>query len=166
MAEGKLFNIKELLSFLNKSHLPGRRPGFPLVWHKVARLKSIQDKMRTFQRNALMTMGNLRPSTPTRALEVACYLLPLELQLRKIACESYFRCKNFEIVPLHDTYTTIESHKGHRQLCEEFLRDLDVYLLDCPSDRSAKTTYFLNNKYEVDFDSMVQGHSKRLLKLM
>ena len=111
--------------------------------------------MRTFQRNALMTMGNLRPSTPSRGLEVACYLLPLELQLRKIACESYVRCKNFEIVPLNDTYTFIESHKGHRQLCEEFLRDLDIYLLDCPNDRAAKTTYFLNNKFEVDFDSMV-----------
>ena len=25
--------LKELLSFQNKSHLPGRRPGFPLVYH-------------------------------------------------------------------------------------------------------------------------------------
>ena len=80
---------------------------------------------------------------------------PLELELRKIAAETHIRCgQKFEKVPLNISYTNVPSHKGHRQLCEEFLRNFNLdALLDSPNDQTT-VTYFFDKKYKVDYQSM------------
>ena len=70
-----------------------------LVWHQVCRLKTVQNKLKTFQRMAMKVMGPIWRGTPTRGLEVICNIRPLELELRKLAAEQYLRTKDFHVVP-------------------------------------------------------------------
>ena len=123
-----------------------------MVWHSIARLKSVQNKLKKFQRDAMMLMGNLRPSTPGYGLMAINCLPPLEMELRRAAAEAHIRChKSFQVVPL--TYTNIQSHKGHRQHCEEFLRNFKFNLHEKSNDK-AHRTYFFNDCFVVDKESM------------
>merc|ERR1712029_528380 len=92
-----------------------------LIWHSVCRLKSVQAKLKSFQRLALTIMGPLWRGTPTRGLEVICNIRPLELEMRKLAAEAYLRTYNFQIISHTKMRTNIQSRKGHRQWCAEFL---------------------------------------------
>ena len=86
-----------------------------LVWHRVCRNKTVQDKLKKFQRLALKMCGPIRYSTPTRGLEVINYCRPIELEMRKIAAEAYLRTMGKEKIPAPAMHTTKITQKGHRQ---------------------------------------------------
>merc|ERR1712213_130538 len=121
--------------------------------HHVARFKGIQAKLKRFQRLALSYFGPIRPSCPTRGMEVINYLRPLELELRKVAGEAYLRNRHFVKVPLSTVYSTIASKKTHRQYCEELFTSLDFDLWEQPTD-TAEMAYFWDNKFIIDHESM------------
>ena len=131
-----------------------------LIWHGVARHLGVQEKFKKFQRLALSHFGPIRPSCPTRGMEVLNYLRPLSLELRKIAGEAYIRTKDHIKVPLNIVQTPITSHKTHRQLCAELFCSLDFDLWQQPTD-IAETTYFWDNKFTIDWASMLKEGNKK-----
>ena len=93
-----------------------------MIWHHVCRLGTVQKQLKSLQRLAMKVMGPIWRGTPTRGLEVLCNIRPLELEMRRLAAESYIRTKPFHIIDSPKMKTPIESRKGHRQSCEEYLQ--------------------------------------------
>jgi ribonuclease HI len=125
-----------------------------LVWHQVCRFKGIQNNLKRLQRLALTHCGPLRRSTPTHGLEITNYMRPLELEVRKIAAEAFLRTKNYEVIPPTVLYSTVVSHKGHRQWCQEFITTLDLdRMFDNPTDAS-EPRQFWDNRFHIDYKSM------------
>ena len=95
-----------------------------LVWHRGCKYKHIQSKLKKFQRLALKMMGPLCRSCPTRGLEVINYFRPIELECRRIAAEAYIRTEGHQKIDDALMHTTKTTQKGHRQLCSEFLHQI------------------------------------------
>ena len=79
-------------------------------------------------------MGPLRRSTPTRGLEIINYCRPIELECRRLAAEAYIRTQGREKIPANQIYTNKPTQKGHRQLCQEYLREIQFPLIDKEGD--------------------------------
>ena len=127
-----------------------------LVWHRVCRNKTVQQKLKPIQRLALKMMGPLRRSTPTRGLEVINYIRPIELEMRKIAAEAYLRTVGQEKISAHDMKTSKITQKGHRQWCFEFLSSLNFPFLEQEFDNCTRK-WTWKQRYQVDLESTLPG---------
>ena len=126
-----------------------------LVWHKVYRNKTVQDDLKRFQRLALKLMGPLRKSTPTRGLEILSYCRPIELECRWLAAQAYIRTQGMEKIPNDLMYTRKTTKVGHRQLCQEYLREVQYPFINTPLDQCTRKWHW-NKKYQVDFSNKGQ----------
>ena len=120
-----------------------------MVWHRVCRNKTVQDKLKKFQRLALKMCGPIRYSTPTRGLEVINYCRPIELELGKIAAEAYLRTMGKEKIPAPAMHTTKITQKGHRQWCHDFLTALKFPFLEQEFDNCPRR-WTWGMKYNID----------------
>ena len=126
-----------------------------LVWHRVCRNKTVQNELKKFQRLALKLMGPLRRSTPTRGLEILSYCRPIELECRRIAAEAYIRTQGKEKIPSAFIHTRKTSQVGHRQLCQEYLREIQFPLINKSLDQCTRKWHWVK-KYQVDHTNMGQ----------
>ena len=105
-----------------------------MVLGRTCKYKTIQNKLKSFQRQALKIMGPLRPSTPTRGLEIMNYIRPLELEIRKLSAEAYLRTQSTNKIDEKDIYTKQITQKGHRQWCKDYLQIIGYPYLETPMD--------------------------------
>ena len=101
----------------------------------------------------MKVMGPIWRGTPTRGLEVLCNIRPLELEMRRLAAEQYIRTKPFHIIDSPKMKTPIESRKGHRQWCEEYLQMIGCDFDNIKLDRQP-LKFNWEKSYKIDQESM------------
>ena len=62
-----------------------------MIWERVSENKNIQKKLEKLQRLGLTGIANARRSTPTAALEHIYNVIPLHLQIKQKAQETFLR---------------------------------------------------------------------------
>ena len=125
-----------------------------LVWSRVCKLKTIQDDLRKLHRLSLLSVGHFRRSTPTAGLEVILGQPPLDLWIRMEAALGYRRTKGHRKLDAAALFTR-EPHKlGHRQVCRQFLADLD--LQDVEED-AIPATFVWDRSFHVKLESLRTG---------
>ena len=86
-----------------------------LIWHKAVLVGKNRDRLRKFQRFALMQLGYARHRTPGAALEVISNTMPLDLYVQYDAVCSYLRTRGHEKHTEDEMWTHRPLLKGHRQ---------------------------------------------------
>merc|ERR1711884_479709 len=77
------------------------------IWAKAAENKTVQAKLRSVQRFALMMIASVRKGSPTRTLEIIYNVVPLHLHIRYIAISTLIR------IDARVTWLTHLKTKGH-----------------------------------------------------
>ena len=89
---GKAWSPKpEYTEWLYKSVILPMLTYGSIVWAKATETQSIQNKLNKLQRLGLLSIANVRRSTPTAALELIYNVAPLHLQIREKAVNAYLR---------------------------------------------------------------------------
>ena len=121
-----------------------------LIWHKAVFTGHNRDKLRKFQRFALMQLGYFRHKTPGAALEVIGNVMPLDMHILYDATCSYLRTRGHEKFTEDEMWTNKPIKKGHRQSIRDFARELGFdHLLDLQVDNMS-CRYNWNKLYKID----------------
>ena len=97
-----------------------------LAWVGALKMKGVCQKLTSLQRLSLMSLGHFRRSTPTAGLEILSGQPPLDLWIWMEAAMGYRRTRGHRKLEAAALFTRIRSRVGHRQLCREFITDLDL----------------------------------------
>ena len=84
-----------------------------LVWAHELNNEHLLDKLRKLNRLAINTFTNIPKSTPTRYLEVALDVMPLDLFCKRTAAASYYRLKQHLVFGWEGTYSNVYYSTSH-----------------------------------------------------
>ena len=96
-----------------------------LVWAKATERPSVIKKLAKLQRLALLSIANVRFSTPTAALELIYNIAPLHLQVREKARMAFLRLGDGRDKQWLPTYPSHMQRHGHLEYVRRSLPSLD-----------------------------------------
>ena len=156
-ATGKLWGLNpKMCLWLYKAIVRSMLVYGSLVWMRETYLKTVRKSLQSIQRQALMSMGHFRHSTPTAGLEVITHTLPLWLFIRQEAATAYLRTIKHEKIPrdkMHSKKGTLG--KGHRQVCKEFLETIRYE--EEATDQLQFPVRSWNKNFQIDEESFKKG---------
>ena len=105
-----------------------------LVWgHKLAENLSLQGKLASIQRLAMLGMAHVMKSSPTKGLEVILGIMPLFLVCQQVAVMAWWRLRHSRWPPRWDGITKYKNQRGHRRSWETVMATIPE--VDMPANR-------------------------------
>ena len=125
-----------------------------LVWVKACTSNRVINELTRVNRLALLMLGNFRKGTPTAGLEVLSNTTPLPLYIQGLAIQAWVRTKEHEYLHRRLLYTDEPSKKGHRQICQDLIKQLEIEL---PPNDFIPDAAIGERKFTIDINSFTDG---------
>ena len=97
-----------------------------LVWARAVTRPHIKKELYKLQRLGLLSIANVRKSTPTRALEIIYNITPLHLQIVEKARMAFLRLGELQRVEWTSVYHDRLQRRGHIAELRESLPEIEV----------------------------------------
>jgi ribonuclease HI len=114
---------------------------------------TLQDELTKLNRLACMSLGSVPQGTPTMTLEILYDIMPIDLEMQKIACKTYSRIKN-KLPYIWDGRPTKSMNRvGHLRYWENMSVQLGTGVAEGVNDQQVKSRTWLKNFKVLDFET-------------